>query len=179
LLLEFFVQSIQPDIARLLRAEGLAWRIEEDDTAPAGHRLVFFADSTRPQACPEDATSAAKSGESGGIRYHGARAGVEQDSIDAISAATSLAAASVTTLSYDYKSKKIIAASVPTKRIVGGQRAPHLESYDAPGAYAYASAAEAQRSACLQMEAIEARSRRWQARSTVRTLRLYAVSCGT
>jgi len=41
-------------ISRLLAEEGLGWCIEEDDKAPAGHRLRIFADS---QSFPEDALS--------------------------------------------------------------------------------------------------------------------------
>ncbi|MCB4359526.1 hypothetical protein [Quatrionicoccus australiensis] len=41
-------------VSRLLTKEGLGWCIEEDDKAPAGHRLRIFADS---QSFPEDALS--------------------------------------------------------------------------------------------------------------------------
>ena len=157
-------------ITRLLGSEGLGWAMEEHAESVAGHRMVLFADSTQANAFAEDATSR-DSIAGQGIRYHNARAGESQDTIQALAAAVSLGAASVTMLSYDYKAKKIVAASVPTNRQVGGTHAPMLESYDTPGVYAYASADEAQRHARLQMEAIEAASQRWQARSTVRTLR--------
>jgi uncharacterized protein involved in type VI secretion and phage assembly len=157
-------------ITRLLGSEGLGWAIEEHAESVAGHRMVIFADSTQVSAFAEDATS--RDSVAGmGIRFHSARAGEAQDTIQALASAVSLGAASVTTLSYDYKAKKTVAASVPTNRQVGGKRAPLLESYDSPGLYAYANADEAQRYARLQMEAIEARNHRWQARSTVRTLR--------
>ncbi|KAB8044755.1 hypothetical protein GCN78_28050 [Janthinobacterium rivuli] len=74
-------------------------------------------------------------------------------------------------LSYDYKAKKAVAASVPTNMVLGGKNAPMLESYDTPGQYWYANGAQAQRYAQLQMQAHEARAQLWQARSTVRTLR--------
>lgn len=157
-------------ITRLLISEGLGWFMEEHADSVAGHRMVLFADSTQANTFPEDATSR-DSIAGQGIRYHNARAGEEQDTIQALAAAVSLSAASVTTLSYDYKAKKIVAGSIPTNRQVGNANAPQLESYDTPGLYAYASADEAQRYARLQMEAIEAASQRWQARSTVRTLR--------
>ena len=153
-------------ITRLLGSEGLGWFMEESAGSVAGHRMVVFADTTEATAFAEDATSAGQ-----GIRYHNARAGESQDTIQALAAAVSLGAASVTMLSYDYKAKKIVAASVPTNRQVGGTHAPMLESYDTPGLYAYASADEAQRHARLQMEAMEAATQGWQARSTVRTLR--------
>jgi type VI secretion system secreted protein VgrG len=157
-------------ITRLLGSEGLGWSMEEDAESVAGHRMVLFADSTQANAFAEDTTSRdSMAGQ--GIRYHNARAGEAQDTVQALAAAVSLGATSVTTLSYDYKAKKIIAASVPTNREVGSMNAPQLESYDTPGLYAYAGADEAKRYARLQMEAMEAASQRWQARSTVRTLR--------
>jgi type VI secretion system secreted protein VgrG len=157
-------------ITRLLGSEGLGWSMEEHAESVAGHRMVLFADSTQANAFAEDATSR-DSIAGQGIRYHNARAGEAQDTVQALAAAVSLGAASVTTLSYDYKAKKIVAASIPTNRQVGSMNAPQLESYDTPGLYAYAGADEAQRYARLQMEAMEVASQRWQARSTVRTLR--------
>lgn len=157
-------------LTRLLGSEGLGWFMEENTDSVAGHRMVLFADSTQANAFAEDTSS--RDGIAGqGIRYHNARAGEAQDTVQALAAAASLGAASVTTLSYDYKAKKIVAASVPTNRQAGSMRAPLLESYDTPGLYAYAGGDEAQRYARLQMEAMEAASQRWQARSTVRTLR--------
>jgi type VI secretion system secreted protein VgrG len=157
-------------ITRLLGAEGLGWSMEEHAESASGHRMVLFADSTQTNTFAEDVTSR-DSIAGHGIRYHNARAGEAQDTIQALAAAISLGAASVTTISYDYKTKKIVSASVPTNRQVGSMNAPQLESYDTPGLYAYAGADEAQRYARLQMEAMEAASQRWQARSTVRTLR--------
>jgi len=157
-------------ITRLLGAEGLGWSIEENAESVSGHRMVLFADSTQADAFAEDATSR-DSIAGPGIRYHNARAGEAQDTVQALAASVSLGAASVTALSYDYKAKKIVAASVPTNQQVGSTNAPKLESYDSPGLYAYASASEAQRYARLQMEAMEAANQRWHARSTVRTLR--------
>src|SRR5690606_27227086 len=43
-------------VSRLLAEEGLGWRLEEDDEAAAGHRLMLFADSA---AQPEDGLSLA------------------------------------------------------------------------------------------------------------------------
>ena len=157
-------------ISRLLAEEGLTWRIEEDEDAPARHRLVILADSTDAKATPEDAVS--QSGLGGpGIRFHGARSREEQDSIQAIACQRRLTVALTTVLSLDYKAKQSVSASVPTGHNLGGGNAPVLESYDAPGLYAYANRAEAERYARLQQEAHEARHQQWLARSTVRTLR--------
>ena len=151
-------------VTRLLSEEGLAWRFEEHD---GGHCLVLFADSSALSAVPEDASSA----QGGGIRFHGARAMEQADSIQALGRSRALCTAVATVLSYDYKAKKAVSASVPTRLAPGGKNAPALESYDAPGQYFYADAAQAERYALLQMQAIEARGERWHARSTVRTLR--------
>ncbi|MGK5054462.1 type VI secretion system Vgr family protein [Janthinobacterium sp. RB2P8] len=147
-------------VRRLLTEEGIAWRFE-------AHTLILFADSSQPCATPEDASSA----QGGGLRFHGARAGEASDSVQALCARRSLHVGLSSVLSYDYKAKKAVAASVPTNMAVGGKHAPVLESYDTPGQYWYANGAQAQHYAALQMQAREARAQLWQARSTVRTLR--------
>ncbi|WP_338682095.1 type VI secretion system Vgr family protein [Janthinobacterium sp. TB1-E2] len=147
-------------VRRLLTEEGLAWRFD-------GQAMIVFADSSQVCATPEDASSA----QGGGLRFHGARVGEPGDSVQALSARRSLQVGLSSVLSYDYKAKKAVAASVPTNTALGGKNAPMLESYDTPGQYWYASAAQAQRYAQLQMQAHEARAQLWQASSTVRTLR--------
>ncbi|PHV50490.1 type VI secretion system tip protein VgrG [Janthinobacterium sp. BJB301] len=147
-------------VRRLLTEEGLAWRFDDQT-------MVVFADSSQLCATPEDASSA----QAGGLRFHGARVGEPSDSVQALSARRSLQVGLSSVLSYDYKAKKAVAASVPANIALGGKNAPVLESYDTPGQYWYASAAQAQRYAQLQMQAHEARAQLWQARSTVRTLR--------
>ncbi|MDO8048351.1 type VI secretion system Vgr family protein [Janthinobacterium sp. SUN211] len=147
-------------VRRLLTEEGIAWRFDE-------HTLILFADSSQPCATPEDASSA----QGGGLRFHGARAGEASDSVQALCARRSLHVGLSSVLSYDYKAKKVVAASVPTNMAIGGKHAPVLESYDTPGQYWYANGAQAQHYVALQMQAREARAQLWQARSTVRTLR--------
>jgi len=155
-------------VTRLLTEEGLAWRVEEGEDGDGGHRVVLFADSTDTRATPPDPSSAA----GGGIRYHGARAGEAHDTIQALRARRSLRIGMSTVLSYDYKAKKAVAASVPTAGAVGGPNAPALESYDTPGQYFFADGDAARRYALLQMQANEAGRQLWQACSTVRTLRV-------
>jgi type VI secretion system secreted protein VgrG len=157
-------------ISRLLTEEGLGWRHEERDGSTGGQRLVLFADSSQSCALPEDASSAHALGGMG-IRFHGAGSMEQQDSIQALGATRILNPALTTVLSYDYKSRRAIAASIPTHHPVGGKQAPRLESYDHPGLYAWASSAEAERYARLQQQAHEARNKQWQGRSSVRTLR--------
>lgn len=128
-------------VERLLTEEGLGWRIEEIDGEQGGHGVVLFANSVDTSATPEDRSSP--------IRYHGARAGEASDTIQALRARRSLRAGLTTVLSYDYKAKQSVRASVPTSQSVGGARAPSLESYDSPGQYYYADSAQAQRYALL------------------------------
>jgi type VI secretion system secreted protein VgrG len=114
-----------------------------------------------------DASSAA----GGGIRYHAASALEQSDSIQYLQAERRLGVASVTVLSYDYKTKQSVSINVPTKFPIGGKNAQSVESFDCPGQYAYTDARQARRYAGLRMEGHEARSFVWQGRSTVRTLR--------
>ena len=150
-------------VLRLLAEEGLGWRFEQTGDGPG---MVLFADSSQLSAVPHDASSAAD----GAIRFHGARSRERQDTVQSLQASRQVGVSLSSVLSYDYKAKKALAASAPS-RLPGGRRLPALESYDAPGQYAYASGAQAQRYADLQMQAREARSQPWRGRSTVRTLR--------
>ncbi|MEN3275822.1 MAG: type secretion system secreted protein VgrG [Massilia sp.] len=149
-------------VARLLAEEGLSWRFEQGEDGPCA---VLFADSTQPDAVPEDMTS----GADGAIRYHGVGPSEEQDTVQALTARQRLHASLVSVLSADYKAKQAVAASSPSH--YRNDKLPVLESYDVPGQYAYASRAEAQRYANLRMVGQEARRALWQGRSTVRSLR--------
>jgi type VI secretion system VgrG family protein len=150
-------------VQRLLTEEGIGWRVEQ---LGDGHGLVLFADSSNPNAVPEDVSSAA----SGGVRYHGARASEAQDTVQSLQWRRSLAAAMTTRLSYDYKTKQSIAAS-SLSRLPVAARLPVLESYDVPGQYAHASSGQARHYADIAMQGLEARAQPCTGRSTVRTLR--------
>lgn len=150
-------------VERLLTEEGLAWRMEQGEDGPVA---VIFADSTQLAAVPEDPSS--ESG--GGIRFHNARAGERADTVQALRSQRTVSASLSTVLSYDYKAKQVVGASTPS-RLHNGAKLPPLESFDAPGQYAYSNAEQAQRYASLQMEGREARSQLWRGRSTVRTMR--------
>jgi type VI secretion system secreted protein VgrG len=151
-------------VTRILTEEGLGWRFEEHE---GGSRMVLFSDSSQLSAAPEDVSSEA----GGGIRYHAASSVEKSDSIQYLQAHRKLGVATVTVLSYDYKTKQTVSVSVPTKYPIGGKNAQAVESFDSPGQYAYADARQARRYAGLKMEAHEARGYIWQGRSTVRTLR--------
>lgn len=150
-------------VQRLLAEEGLGWRVEQTEEGPG---VVLFADSTQLDGVPEDASSAA----AGGIRFHNARAGEQQDTIQALQLQQAICASRTTLLSYDYKTKQIVSATshscLPRKASLAD-----LESFDVPGQYAFTNLEQAQRYADLRMEAKEADSEQWSGRSTVRTLR--------
>lgn len=148
-------------VERLLAEEGLAWRFEQAEDGPA---MVIFADSTSGTAIPDDPSSA-----SPGVRFHGAHAREQSDTVQALATARRIGPSSTTLLSYDYKAKKAVAASVPS-RLAASPKLPPLESYDAPGQYHYAGRDQAERYATIQMESREARTQLWRGRSTVRTL---------
>ncbi|MES2316882.1 MAG: type VI secretion system Vgr family protein [Pseudomonadota bacterium] len=150
-------------VQRLLTEEGLAWRFEQTEDGPGA---VLFADSSQVSGVPDDPSSEAD----GGFRYHNVRAGEIQDTVQALRAHFCISASAETVLSYDYKSKKAVTASSPS-RLQNGSEMPPLESFDVPGQCAYASAEQAQRYADIQMEGREARGRLWSGRSTLRTLR--------
>ena len=146
-------------VQRLLAEEGLMWRFEQDNE---GAMLVLFADSRALTGVPDDASSPGA-----GVRFHGARAGEQNDTVQALQARRTIGTGAVTLASYDYKSKKSIVANSPSR--LQGNAA--LEEYDVPGQYAFADAGQARRYADIQMEGHEARSQPWRGRSTVRTLR--------
>ncbi len=150
-------------VQRLLAEEGLSWRAEDTDD---GQGIVLFADSTQDSAISEDASSALD----GGIRFHGIGPSERQDTVQAVRSLRTIGASMTTVLSYDYKAKKVVHASSPS-RLPASARLPSLESFDVPGQYAFANGDQAQRYADLQMEGREARSQLWEGRSTVRTLR--------
>ena len=150
-------------VRRILTEEGLCWRFEQAESGPG---VVLFADSSNPDAIPEDISSAA----GGSVRYHGARSSEQSDTVQALIAQRRLHASLVTVLASDYKSKRAVAAGSPS-HVRHGKHLPLLESFDVPGQYAYANRQQAQHYADLRMEALEARGQVWRGRSTVRTLR--------
>jgi type VI secretion system VgrG family protein len=164
----YTVQYRETDLAfvsRLLAEEAIAWRVEENAEAPAGHQLVLFADSASTSSCPADPSSQT----GGGIRFHRASSQETSDAIQALGSQRILQSAGTTVLAWDYKAKRSVAASVPTNHAFGGPNAPRLESYDHAGAYSFATTAQAERAATLLQEAIETRNKTWLGRSTVRS----------
>ncbi|QID16260.1 type VI secretion system tip protein VgrG [Nitrogeniibacter mangrovi] len=150
-------------VSRLLAEEGIGWCVEEDEAAPAGHRMRLFADSAR---FAEDVQSAA-----GDIRFHRADSQEDSDAIVALGAHRRLGVGVGATLSYDYKAKAAVAASLPSRQRPGGPNAPVLEDYDDAGLYAYADRTEAEHYAALGLEAREARFKHFVGRGSVRSFR--------
>lgn len=155
-------------VSRLLAEEGLVYRFERNDGAPLGHTLVILADTVDPASCPEDTCSASSLGGQG-IRYH--RSGIieDQDTIQAIGGVRRLPIYQAVVAAWDYKAKRVVAASAPTIGSIGGDQAPRLEAFDWSGAYTFATSAAADRAAELVQQAHEARHKHWIGRSTVRS----------
>lgn len=155
-------------VQRLLAEEGIAWRVEEDETAPGGHRVVFFV---RSAAQPQDRTSASH----GGIRFHRSSSQEAQDSIQAMGAWRALGPTATVVQGWDYKAHTAITAEVPTANPWGGEEASSLQgwlaSYDPTGDFLFSGSDEATFLATLLQEAHEARYKTWLGHGTVRTLR--------
>ncbi|WP_078121034.1 type VI secretion system Vgr family protein [Thiosocius teredinicola] len=163
----FCVQYRESDyafVSRLLAEEGLAWCVEEDEAAPAGHRIRLFADSV---ACPSDEQSDTQ----GAIRFHRVDSQETEDAITALGSRRQLDTTVMTVLSYDYKAKRAVTAQVPTHHSFGGEHAPVLEHYEPAGQYAHATRGEADRYLRLAMQAREARYKSFFGRGSVRTFR--------
>lgn len=159
----YAVQYRETDLAfveRLLAEEGLGYAFAEDASAPAGHTLVIFGDSSQ---LPEDSSSAGDaSGQ--GLRFHRVASVEESDTVQHLGPSVHLAPEGVTRLSHDYKPLGAITGSAPIDGASG-----HLEMYDPAGAYAFADSREAGHYARLEAEAFETEARYWEGRGTVRT----------
>ena len=155
-------------VSRLLAEEGIGYRFEEAADGSPGPAVVFFADSTAADSCPENAASASAAG-GAGIRFHRDGVQEEQDTIQVFGGVRGQPVATLSAVSYDYKTSQVIAASVPTVGSVGGANALWLEAYDSTQGYAFADAGQAERSLRLKQQALEARHKRWIGRGVVRS----------
>ena len=182
----YCVQHRESDLdflQRLMAEEGVAWRVEESDGAPAGHGLVFFVHS---QAQPQDPTSAGGWGAGiglagAGIRFHaspGQDSQASQDSIHALGHERRLGPTAHTVLGWDHKAHAAIAAEVPSRPDWGpegdqgvAQLTPWLAQYDPTSGYLFGTPDEARFAATMLQQAEEARTLRWMGRGNVRTLR--------
>jgi type VI secretion system VgrG family protein len=152
-------------ISRLLAEEGIGFHFEEepaDTQAPTRHRLVLFVDSTQFGEVP---------GTDGGIRFHRHAAVEKSDSIQGFHAHRTLQAAVTTLSTWDYKAKRAITASLATAHDFAGPDAPHVESFDWSGVYAFATQDEAEHYARIARDAADARFKHWFGNSGVRSMR--------
>jgi type VI secretion system secreted protein VgrG len=158
-------------VSRLLVEEGLCYRMEEDEAAPGGHTVVFFANSARQ---PQDQVSASSVGGQG-IRFHRSSSQEAQDSIQAMAAIRRIGPTATVLQGWDYVGNRAITAEPPTHHQWGGEQATSLQnwltSYDPTGDYIFGNQSEAQFAATRLQEAHEARFKTWLGRGTVRTLR--------
>jgi type VI secretion system VgrG family protein len=153
-------------LLRILTEEGLGFYFEEteDESSVARQRLVLFADST---AFADDDSAATN----GGIRFHRHAAVETEDSIQSFFAERQLQPATTTVASWDYKAKRVTAASLPTAHAFGSERAPRTECGDWTGIYTFGTRDDAERHARLLREAADARFKTWSGKGTVRTFR--------
>ncbi len=149
-------------VRRLLAEEGLGWRTEQTEDGPC---LVLFADSTSLDAVPDHRSCR----DDAGVRYHNASSVEHHDTVQVLVEHKRLHASLTTLQRADYKAKQLVGAA--SLSVTKAKSLPELESYDAPGQYAFTDTASARRHADLQMQAAEARGQLWQGRSTVRTMR--------
>ncbi|MGH6646112.1 type VI secretion system Vgr family protein [Aquabacterium sp.] len=158
-------------VSRLLAEEGLCYRVEEDEAAPGGHTVVFFANSANQ---PQDQVSASSAGGQG-IRFHRSSSQEAQDTIQAMGAIRRIGTAATVLQGWDYVANSAITSDAPTHHQWGGDEATSLQNwltnYDPTGDYLFSNQAEAQFTATRLQEAHEARYKTWLGRGTVRTLR--------
>ncbi|MCW7536723.1 type VI secretion system tip protein VgrG [Aquabacterium sp. A7-Y] len=162
-----FAETDLEFVSRVLAEEGIGWCYEEDQAAPHGHRVRFFADSPR---FSEDLTSAAD----GGIRFHRASSQEQRDAVQSFAQWHQLAPASVTLHAWQYAGKSGQSSNLATTDGIGGEQAPHLESYETSAAVDHHNGVTrfaAEHYARRQIESHEARRRRCVGASTVRSLR--------
>jgi len=157
---------------RLLAEEGLGWRIEEAEDAPAHHRLVIYLNSG---AWPENLSSRSSLGGQG-IRFHRAGAVEAQDAIQAFGGVRRLQPLQSAVLQWDYQLGRAVAVEVPTRQTQGPAVAPlaswlaqyrhgHAADNDAP-----LTSSQLQHRAVCAQEAHECRSKTWLGVSSVRSL---------
>ncbi|GAB3753538.1 type VI secretion system Vgr family protein [Lysobacter olei] len=147
-------------LARVLAEEGLGVRLDEAPDAPAGHRLVIFADSA---ALPQVATGPR------GIRFHRTDAAEEEDAVNALGAVRAVGATALTVLSTDYRTTTAVTATTALESLA--ENPVPLEHYAPMGAYAFANRTDAERAAGVMAQAMEARQLQWFGTGTVRSFR--------
>ena len=149
-------------VLRLMREEGLVFWFEHggaaDDATLGAHTLVIA-----------DHNAAFKPNAQDSIRFTQANVALGEDTITAWHEEAALHAASVSLASHDYRSLSMRPQSRSADPASGATLVPALELVDVPGLYAYEDAAQGDRLALRQMQAIDAMRSRATAGGTVRS----------
>jgi uncharacterized protein involved in type VI secretion and phage assembly len=154
-------------VSRMLAEYGIGFFFEEDPdgNSASKQRLVLFDDSTQ---FTEDYSSAHANGGQG-IRFHRHAAVEVQDTIQQFGSEVISQPEITSVASWDYKSKRVNYAEVPTIHRNDHPPMPPIESHDWQGMYASASQADAQQNALLRREALDARTETFLGMANTRT----------
>ncbi|CAB3911042.1 type VI secretion system Vgr family protein [Achromobacter pulmonis] len=151
-------------LSRLLAEAGLGWTTVEDDSAPARHAVLIFADS---RVLGEDAESAG-----GGVRFQRAHASESRDGVQAIARRRRRSVERVTLLAWHETGKYAITGQALAGPASGAddERAG-LEWFEPLGQGGLLNQAHAQFQANLLMQATQAHAETFIGRGNVRTFR--------
>ncbi|WP_169806060.1 type VI secretion system Vgr family protein, partial [Azohydromonas lata] len=158
----YTVQYRETDLdfmSRLLAEDGIGYRLQH---GTAGMELVFFADSRF--SSPQDPSS-----ERAPIAFQHAAAQDGADTLQRLDGHARAAVDTLSTLGWCEASGHGVGLHMPPPAHRGGPQAPSLESYDGPGAAAFATHAQAERTLRLVHEAMDARRTGWLGQGVVRS----------
>lgn len=151
-------------LSRLLAEAGLGWTTVEDDSAPARHAVLIFADS---RGLAEDAESAGA-----GVRFQRAHATESRDGVQAIARRMRRSVESVTVLAWHDSGKHAIAGQALAGAASGADdESAGLEWFEPLGHGGLLNQTHAQFQATLLMEAVQASAETFVGRGNVRTFR--------
>ncbi len=151
-------------LSRLLAESGLGWTTVEDDSAPARHAVLIFADS---RTLPEDAQSAGA-----GVRFQRAHATESQDGVQAFARRQRRGVERVTVLAWHDSGKHAVSGQALAGPASGSDdESAGLEWFEPLGHGGLLNQAHAQFQATLLMEAVQASAETFVGRGNVRTFR--------
>jgi len=150
-----FDESDHNYLHRRWEAAGWSYWYEHDAT---GHKLILCDDTTSTAAVDGDASVP--------FQRHGGA--VEEDGIGEWSPARRLVEGATAVAGFDFKQPVPKYAQMPTLNRQGG--VPAIESYEYAGAYPFADRAQAEATARLRMEEIEARGKHFTGAGNCRRL---------
>ncbi|MDG9967894.1 type VI secretion system tip protein VgrG [Achromobacter mucicolens] len=151
-------------LSRLLAESGLGWTTVEDDSAPARHAVLIFADS---RTLAEDAQSAGV-----GVRFQRAHATESQDGVQVFARRQRRGVERVTVLGWHGSGKHAISGQALAGPASGADdESAGLEWFEPLGHGALLNQAHAQFQATLMMQAVQASAETFVGRGNVRTFR--------